>query len=135
MDPLDPNNAAVARHLRTPPSMLEEVEHDPKALKGWFRKLLLVNANAQHQALNSLTAPLGARQAFMDFLAKNGDTLPKATESIPGSGFSINIVFGSPGTPTSITNTQSPAEAEIIDIEATPVTTPESEPEPEPDNK
>jgi hypothetical protein len=104
--------------------MLEEVEQDPKALKGWFRKLLLVNANAQHQALNSLNAPLGARQAFMEFLAKNGDTQPKQADLPPGSGFSINIVFNSPTTKTSITNTQSPAEADanIIDIEATPVT-------------
>lgn len=74
---MDLDNPAVAALVTMPPALLEEFAQNPKARKDHFTKLMLVQTDVYHMKLKDPNIPLSQRLAFMEFLAKVADVLPK----------------------------------------------------------
>lgn len=95
---MDDDNPAVTRQLQINPALLEEVGTDPTVIPIWARKMYFIQQAQMHARMREANAPLGAKQAFLDHLAKVGDVggyakANAAAAANPGAGFSINFVF------------------------------------------
>ena len=109
---MDLENAAVSRQLTVPPAALEGVKEDPTVLRDTARVMLLVQMSQLNTRLSAPDAPLGAKQAFADSLAKLGDVLPKATApNAGGSKFSVKIMLNSAAQTPSLVIENEPTEA------------------------
>ena len=130
---MDPQNPAVLQHTSVPPSLLEEVEKDPKVLTRIGRKMLLIQMDAIHRKLSDTTIGLGQRQAFAEFLAKISDAYPKASTAVaPGSGFSVNIIMGDSkpsSSPVPVVEVVDVTEAKVIEHTPAPAESSEEQPD------
>lgn len=93
---MDLDNPAVAALVTMPPALLEELAQNPKARKDHFTKLMLVQTDVFHMRLKDPNIPLTQRLAFMEFLAKVADVLPKpqaanASAAAPVAVLNINF--------------------------------------------
>lgn len=92
----DLNNPAVTSQLAIDPRFLQAVVDDPKLLKALQTKLYVLHMHQMHTRMRDPNAPIGAKQGFLDHLAKAADLNPKeaANAGKAGPGFSVNIVLG-----------------------------------------
>lgn len=93
------DNPAVLRQTEVPPSLLEELDNDPKLLSSVAKRMLLVRMDAMYRTISTSNTSMGQQQQFIDFLAKIADAYPKANAvpvTAPGQGFSVNIIMNAP---------------------------------------
>lgn len=103
---MEQSNPAVASQTSLSPADLERVGNDPSLLTVTARKMLAVQLMTMHKRMADPNVPVSQRQAWIEFLSKLGDAVPKQIQAVtPGAGFSVQIVFNRP-------------QQEIVDVTA-----------------